>query len=108
MNPVEQAYRDHWARLLALLTSELRDLDLAEEALQEAFAAAVTAWPPVPSNPPAWLLTAARRRAVDRLRRTAVAARKLPLLVVDEPELHEVPDDRLRLIFTCCHPAQIG
>ncbi|GAA4088448.1 RNA polymerase sigma factor [Nonomuraea soli] len=105
MNPVEQAYREHWARLLALLTSELRDLDLAEEALQEAYAAAVSAWPPVPSNPPAWLLTAARRRAFDRLRRTAVAARKLPLLVVDEPELHEVPDDRLRLIFTCCHPA---
>ncbi|MFI6813562.1 sigma-70 family RNA polymerase sigma factor [Nonomuraea sp. NPDC050328] len=102
---VERAYREHWARLLAMLTSELRDLDLAEEALQEAYTAAVTAWPPVPANPPAWLLTTARRRAVDRLRRTAVAARKLPLLIVDEPDHHEVPDDRLRLIFTCCHPA---
>lgn len=102
---VEQAYRRHWARLLALLTSELRDLDLAEESLQDAFAAAVSAWPPVPDNPPAWLLTTARRRAFDRLRRTAVAARKAPLLIVEEPDRHEVPDDLLRLIFTCCHPA---
>ncbi|MEU4700608.1 RNA polymerase sigma factor [Nonomuraea dietziae] len=99
---VEQAYREHWARLLALLTAELRDLDLAEESLQDAFATAVSSWPPVPANPPAWLLTAARRRAVDRLRRTAVATRKLPLLVVEEQPAH---DDRLRLIFTCCHPA---
>ncbi|MEV4068093.1 sigma factor, partial [Nonomuraea dietziae] len=67
---VEQAYREHWARLLALLTAELRDLDLAEESLQDAFATAVSSWPPFPANPPAWLLTAARRRAVDRLRRT--------------------------------------
>lgn len=104
-HPVEQAYLEHWARLLALLTAELRDLDLAEESLQEAFTAAVSAWPPVPANPPAWLLTTARRRAVDRLRRTAVAARKLPLLIVDEPDTHVVQDDRLRLIFTCCHPA---
>ncbi|WP_431895370.1 RNA polymerase sigma factor [Nonomuraea sp. bgisy101] len=99
---VEQAYREHWARLLALLTAELRDLDLAEESLQDAFARAVSAWPPIPGNPAAWLLTAARRRAVDRLRRTAVAARKLPLLMVEE---EPVQDDRLRLIFTCCHPA---
>ncbi|WP_449064564.1 RNA polymerase sigma factor [Planomonospora algeriensis] len=103
---VEQAYRRHWARLLALLTAELRDMDLAEESLQDAFAAAVTAWPPEPGNPPAWLLTTARRRALDRLRRDAVAARKLPLLVVDErPDPAAVPDERLRMIFTCCHPA---
>ncbi|NUR86297.1 MAG: RNA polymerase subunit sigma-24, partial [Nonomuraea sp.] len=103
MNHLEQAYRDHWAHLLALLAAELRDLDLAEEALQDAFTAAVSAWPPVPDNPPAWLLTAARRRAVDRLRRSEVARRKLPLLVVadERPE----PDARLRLVFTCCHPA---
>nr|BFE79072.1 hypothetical protein GCM10020093_016730 [Planobispora longispora] len=83
----EQAYRDHWARLLALLTAELRDLDLAEEALQDAFAAAVAAWSPEPpGNPPAWLLTAARRRALDRLRHGALAARKLPLLIVDDPD----------------------
>ncbi|MGP3917867.1 RNA polymerase sigma factor [Nonomuraea sp. 10N515B] len=103
MNAVEQAYRRQWARLLALLTAELRDLDLAEEALQDAFTAAVSAWPPVPDNPPAWLLTTARRRAVDRLRRAEVAARKLPLLIVEEGPAP--PDDRLRLIFTCCHPA---
>ncbi|WP_084965313.1 RNA polymerase sigma factor [Thermoactinospora rubra] len=114
MSQVEQAYREHWARLLALLTAELRDLDLAEESLQDAFAAAVRAWPPVPANPPAWLLTAARRRAVDRLRREAVARRRLPLLIIgeeagDEPDGEEpggeLPDERLRLIFTCCHPA---
>ncbi|GGS76424.1 RNA polymerase subunit sigma-24 [Planobispora rosea] len=106
MTAVEQAYREHWARLLALLTAEVRDLDLAEEALQDAFAAAVSAWPPVPGNPPAWLLTTARRRALDRLRRGALAARKLPLLIVDDPEPPSViPDERLRLIFTCCHPA---
>ncbi|MFI6297218.1 RNA polymerase sigma factor [Nonomuraea sp. NPDC050790] len=102
MTAVEQAYREHWARLLAILTAELRDLDLAEESLQDAFAAAVASWPPVPDNPPAWLLTSARRRAVSRLRRMAVAARKLPLLVVDEPQ---AGDDLLSLIFTCCHPA---
>ncbi|GAA3446848.1 RNA polymerase subunit sigma-24 [Planomonospora venezuelensis] len=106
MTAVEQAYRRHWARLLALLTAELRDLDLAEESLQDAFAAAVTAWPPEPANPPAWLLTTARRRALDRLRRVAVAAGKLPLLIVDDrPEPSSIPDERLRLIFTCCHPA---
>ncbi|GAA3155060.1 sigma-70 family RNA polymerase sigma factor [Planomonospora alba] len=106
MTAVEQAYRRHWARLLALLTAELRDLDLAEESLQDAFAAAVAAWPPEPDNPPAWLLTTARRRALSRLRREAVAARKLPLLVVDDrPEPAGIPDERLRLIFTCCHPA---
>ncbi|GIH95506.1 RNA polymerase sigma factor [Planobispora siamensis] len=102
----ERAYREHWARLLALLTAELRDLDLAEESLQDAFAAAVAAWPPEPANPPAWLLTAARRRAMDRLRHGAVVARKLPLLIVDEPEPPSaIPDERLRLIFVCCHPA---
>jgi RNA polymerase sigma-70 factor, ECF subfamily len=103
MNPVERAYREHWARLLAILTAELRDLDAAEESLQDAFASAVSAWPPLPDNPPAWLLTAARHRAADRRRRDAVAARKLPLLIVDEGE--KPADDRLSLIFTCCHPA---
>ncbi|NRQ36153.1 hypothetical protein HII36_30600, partial [Nonomuraea sp. NN258] len=105
MSAVEQAYREHWARLLALLTAELRDLDLAEESLQDAFATAVSAWPPVPANPPAWLLTAARRRAVDRLRRSAVAARKLPQLIVDQEPGPAPGDDRLRMVFTCCHPA---
>jgi RNA polymerase sigma-70 factor, ECF subfamily len=119
---VEQALRDSWGRLLALLTRLLGSLDLAEESLQDAFEAAVTAWQRdgVPDRPEAWLLTAARRRAVDRLRREATLARKLPLLVVPETapgpedigeldeegaELTTIPDERLRLLFTCCHPA---
>jgi RNA polymerase sigma-70 factor (ECF subfamily) len=110
---VDAAYREHWARLLALLARELRDIDLAEDALQEAFSAASRAWgDSPPRNPAAWLLTAARRRAIDDLRRQAALARRLPLLVVDqtpddaydiEPDMF--PDERLRLIFTCAHPA---
>jgi RNA polymerase sigma-70 factor, ECF subfamily len=114
---VEQALRDHWGRLLALLTRLLGGLDPAEEALQDAYTAALTAWARdgVPDNPPGWLLTTARRRAQDRFRREATLARKLPLLAgpetVDPVELEEVadvstiPDERLRLLFTCCHPA---
>ena len=106
---VEAAYREHWARLLALLARELRDLDLAEDALQEAFSAASRAWgESPPRNPAAWLLTAARRRAIDELRRQAALAIRLPLLVVDpmpEAEPDMFPDERLRLIFTCAHPA---
>jgi RNA polymerase sigma-70 factor (ECF subfamily) len=117
---VEQAYRDHWTRVLALLTGQVRSLDLAEESLQEAFALAVDRWARdgVPGNPPAWLLTTARWRALDRLRSDEAAQRRLPRLVTDvddgpgpdeqalalaEPSLF--PDERLRLIFTCCHPA---
>ena len=107
---IDAAYREHWARLLALLARELRDIDLAEDALQEAFSAASRAWgESPPRNPAAWLLTAARRRAIDDLRRQAALARRLPLLVVDqapddaEPDMF--PDERLRLIFTCAHPA---
>ena len=83
---LEGAFRDQWGRLLALLVAQFRRLDLAEDALAEAFEAAARRWPQdgVPANPPAWLLTAARRRVLDRLRAEAVAARKEPLLVVDE------------------------
>jgi RNA polymerase sigma-70 factor, ECF subfamily len=107
---VERAHREHWGRLLALLTGQLRSLELAEESLAEAYAGALVAWRErgVPDQPAAWLLTAARNRATDTLRRQAVLARKLPLLVVPEPEPPEpagIPDDRLRLLFTCCHPA---
>ncbi len=106
---VETAYREHWARLLALLARELRDLDLAEDALQEAFSAASRSWgDSPPRNPAAWLLTAARRRAIDELRRQSALAKRLPLLVVDpmpEAEPDMFPDERLRLIFTCAHPA---
>jgi RNA polymerase sigma-70 factor (ECF subfamily) len=98
-----------------LLARELRSLDLAEEALQEAHVAALRQWAAggVPANPAGWLLTVARRRARDRLRRDATLARKLPLLVSaaepagsDENEdVEAIPDERLRLVFTVCHPA---
>ena len=113
---VEQAYREHWGRLLALLTRLVGSLDAAEEALQDAYATALTAWERdgVPRRPDAWLLTAARHRARDRFRREATLARKLPLLagpdVAAGPEagadqMSTIPDERLRLLFTCCHPA---
>jgi RNA polymerase sigma-70 factor (ECF subfamily) len=113
---VEQAHREHWGRLLALLTRLVGGLDAAEEALQDAYATALTAWERdgVPRRPDAWLLTAARHRARDRFRREATLARKLPLLVGPEvedgpeagaDEMSTIPDERLRLLFTCCHPA---
>lgn len=118
---LERAHREHWGRLLALLIGVVRSLDVAEDALADSFAAAVDRWPVdgVPDRPEAWLLTVARRRAVDRLRRDATLARKLPLLIIDRaaeatidgPEglldrpVTTIPDERLRLLFTCCHPA---
>jgi RNA polymerase sigma-70 factor (ECF subfamily) len=114
------AWRDHWARLLAALVARYRRPDLAEDALADAFAAAARTWPVdgVPSNPAGWLRTAAGRRVLDRLRAEAVALRKEPLMVVEErarPRPEEpgaeagagahVPDERLRLVFACCHPA---
>ncbi len=115
---LDETYRDHWGRLLALLVAQYRRLDLAEDALADAFESATRHWPHdgVPVNPPAWLLTAARRRAIDRLRSEAVAARKEPLLVVDarlqesaqrtmaDPG-HMLVDERLRLILLCAHPS---
>ncbi len=87
-----------------------RDLDLAEECVQDAFAKALTTWASdgIPSNPGAWLTTVARNRALDLVRREATLRTKLPLLVEDDAEPREpdtFPDDRLRLVFTCCHPA---
>ncbi|MDP9240973.1 MAG: RNA polymerase subunit sigma-24 [Actinomycetota bacterium] len=112
---LERAHRSDWGRLLALLTRHLRSLDVAEEALQDAFTLAITAWQHggVPDNPAGWLLTAARRRALDRLRRDRVLHSKLPLLIDPDPqpgpeegdEMSTIPDLRLRLLFTCCHPA---
>jgi RNA polymerase sigma-70 factor (ECF subfamily) len=113
---VEQALREHWGRLLALLTGQFGSLDVAEDAVAEAFELALASWPRdgVPGRPEAWLLTAARRRGLDRLRRDATLARKLPLLVEPDPaagpqevveDMSTIPDDRLRLLFTCCHPA---
>lgn len=110
-DPVALAYREHWSRLLALLVRQVRSFDLAEETLADAFTTAVDTWPRdgVPDRPDAWLFSVARRRAIDRLRREATLARKLPLLVTDEVEPEDdmttISDERLRLIFTCAHPA---
>jgi RNA polymerase sigma-70 factor (ECF subfamily) len=116
--PIERIYRQESGRALATLIRLLGDFDLAEEMLQEAFAAALEQWPGegTPRNPRAWLVSTARHKALDRLRRQArfegkreILARELPRA---EPPLdpaaldpEEFPDDRLRLIFTCCHPA---
>ena len=109
---LERTFRDDWGRVLATLIGFLGDFQLAEEAAQEAFAAAAERWPRdgTPSNPRAWLVTTARNRAIDRIRRDRTLAEKTRLL--DVPEAVEdivdetaIPDERLELIFTCCHPA---
>jgi RNA polymerase sigma-70 factor, ECF subfamily len=109
---LEQAFRDEWGRVLAGLIGYLGDFELAEEAAQEAFAAAAERWPRdgAPDNPRAWLLTTARNRAIDRIRRDRTLAEKTRLLdapeaVEDEVDETTIPDERLELIFTCCHPA---
>ena len=111
---VADAHRREWAFVLAATVRVAGDIDLAEECVQDAYARALTSWPDqgVPARPAAWLTTVARRRAVDLLRRRAVHDRVLPdLLVEEEPaepvagDRPGVPDDRLRLVFTCCHPA---
>jgi RNA polymerase sigma factor (sigma-70 family) len=108
---VARAHRRDWARVYAATARLTRDLDLAEECTQEAYAQALQTWPQtgIPDRPGAWLTTAARNRALDVLRRESVLRRALPLLVPDEsaPGLEDglLDDDRLRLIFTCCHPA---
>jgi RNA polymerase sigma-70 factor (ECF subfamily) len=111
---VDAAFRDEWGRVVATLIRTTGDWDLAEECAQDAFALALQRWPRdgIPGRPGAWLTTAARNRAIDVLRRNAVGAAKLrevaamsyepePPAADDSP----VPDDRLRLMFTCCHPA---
>ena len=110
--PLEQVFRDEWGRILANLIGFLGDFELAEEAAQEAFAVAAERWPRdgTPDNPRAWLLTTARNRAIDRIRRDRTLAAKTRLLEMpehSEDELDEttIPDERLELIFTCCHPA---
>jgi RNA polymerase sigma-70 factor (ECF subfamily) len=113
---VEEVYRSDWGRIVATLIGMTRDFDLAEESAQEAFAAAVDQWPEcgVPALPRAWIIQTARNKAVDRMRRQAVLREKLESYAADslvreveEPDYDttEIPDDRLRLIFTCCHPA---
>jgi RNA polymerase sigma-70 factor, ECF subfamily len=109
---LEQVFRDEWGRVLAGLIGFLGDFDLAEEAAQEAFAIAAARWPRdgTPDNPRAWLMTTARNRAIDRIRRDRTLAEKTRLLDVPEATADEVdettiPDERLELVFTCCHPA---
>jgi RNA polymerase sigma-70 factor, ECF subfamily len=109
---LEQAFRDEWGRVLASLIGFLGDFDLAEEAAQEAFAIAAERWPRdgAPANPGAWLITAARNRAIDRIRRERTLAEKTRLLEVpeqaeDSMDATTFPDERLELVFTCCHPA---
>ncbi|HET6682185.1 MAG TPA: sigma-70 family RNA polymerase sigma factor [Gaiella sp.] len=109
---LEQVFRDEWGRVLASLIGFLGDFDLAEEAAQEAFALAAERWPRdgPPESPRAWLVTTARNRAIDRVRRDRTLAAKTRLLevpVATEDEMDEttIPDERLELIFTCCHPA---
>jgi RNA polymerase sigma factor (sigma-70 family) len=140
VNPVEaalaDAHRHEWARVLAATARVAMDLDLAEECVQEAYAAALRSWAAdgIPGNPAAWLTTTARRRAIDAIRRDSALRARLPLLVepdgepmpgppddrtepderwwerrdradTADPAAAQAPDDRLRLIFTCCHPA---
>jgi RNA polymerase sigma-70 factor (ECF subfamily) len=111
--PLERVFRDEWGRVLATLIGLLGDFDLAEEAAQDAFATAAARWERdgVPSNPRAWLLTTARNRAIDRIRRERVLDEKTRLLEAgerDEITMDDetaIPDERLELVFTCCHPA---
>ena len=112
---LEQVFRDEWGRVVASLVGFLGDIELAEDAAQEAFATAAERWPRdgTPANPTGWLITTARNRAIDRIRRERTLAAKTEQL---ERELREgseeamdeattFPDERLELIFTCCHPA---
>lgn len=110
---VEQVFREEWGSAVAILTRAIGDLELAEDAVQDAFATALVRWARdgLPRNPGAWIVTTARNRAVDRLRRDRVFREKAALLARlealpdEEEELSAIPDERLALVFTCCHPA---
>jgi len=116
---IERTFREEHGRVLAALISQFRDFELAEDALQDALVNALERWQidGVPRNPGAWLTTVAMHRAIDRLRRTATLERNAVMLdsvrtsvraadQEDEPEMDDsIPDDRLKLMFTCCHPA---
>ncbi len=110
---VERAFREEWSRAVAILTRALGDLELAEDAVQDAFAIALERWPRAgePRNPGAWIVATARNRAIDRLRRDRVFQRKVELLArleelpAEEDAVSAIPDERLALVFTCCHPA---
>ncbi|HZS15308.1 MAG TPA: DUF6596 domain-containing protein [Candidatus Dormibacteraeota bacterium] len=110
--PLDEVFRQEWGRVLATLIGVLGDFDLAEDAAAEAFAVAAERWPRdgVPRNPRAWLMTTARNRATDRIRRDRTLAAKSELLAAASSaevpmNVTSFPDERLELIFTCCHPA---
>jgi RNA polymerase sigma-70 factor (ECF subfamily) len=111
VDELARAYRDERARSIAILGRVLGDLDLAEDAVQDAFVKAAERWPRdgVPANPGAWIVATARNRAIDRIRRERTLARKTELLARVETLPHDeeatIPDERLELIFACCHPA---
>jgi RNA polymerase sigma-70 factor (ECF subfamily) len=109
---IERVFREQYGRAVAVLVRVFGDIDVAEEAVQDAFTAAVQRWPStgLPPSPAGWIITTARNRAIDHLRRETSRedryAQAVLLHAGDEPiDEHAVPDDRLRLIFTCCHPA---
>jgi RNA polymerase sigma-70 factor (ECF subfamily) len=110
---VEQVFREEWSHAVAILTRVLGDLELAEDAVQDAFATALERWPRdgMPRSPGAWIVTAAKNRAIDRIRRDRVfrqkaeALARLEAMPRDEEDVNAIPDERLALVFTCCHPA---
>jgi RNA polymerase sigma-70 factor (ECF subfamily) len=110
---VDQVFREEWGRAVAILTRVLGDLELAEDAVSDAFATALERWPRdgAPRNPGAWIVTAARNRAIDRIRRDRVFREKAEALArledmpQEEEDVSAIPDERLALVFTCCHPA---
>ena len=113
MTDIGAVFKEEWGRAVAVLTRVLGDLDRAEDAVQDAFTTALERWPRdgTPANPGAWVITTARNRAIDRLRREHSFARKAELLArleslpAEEDDVSSIPDDRLALVFTCCHPA---
>src|ERR1041384_8278046 len=113
---VDAVYRSDWGRIVATLIRQFGDFELAEDAAQDAFAAAVDQWRTdgIPDSPRAWIIQTAKHKAIDRLRRQTRLQEKLeadpdfssePIVAGPNLDFDEIPDDRLRLIFTCCHPA---
>jgi RNA polymerase sigma-70 factor, ECF subfamily len=111
---VEALFREEWGRAVSILIRVLGDFELAEDAVQDAFTTALERWPRdgTPRNPSAWIVTTARNRAIDRIRRERTLARKTELLArleelrtEEDDDVSSIPDERLSLVFTCCHPA---
>jgi RNA polymerase sigma-70 factor (ECF subfamily) len=113
VSSVDRVFREQWGRAVAILIRVLGDFDLAEDAVQDAFITALERWPREgePRNPGAWIVTTAKNRAIDRIRRDRTLARKTELLQslaelpAEDDDVSTIPDERLALVFTCCHPA---